>query len=58
MSDFIKALLGRSTCRHCRFRRMWGLYCGYRRDRRRDFTTDSAWQKYGCWHYVDNRAEK
>ena len=54
MFDFIKDLLGRSTCRHCAYRRMWGLYCGYKITKETIFPP-CAWQKYGCWQYVDKR---
>ena len=28
MFDFIKFLLGNTTCRKCVYRRFWGLFCG------------------------------
>lgn len=54
MFDVIKRVIGRSTCRNCIYRRMWGLYCG-KPNKQLDIFPHHAWQKYGCWHYVDCR---
>ena len=52
MFDWLKALFGLSNCRRCKFRRMWGLYCGFKYKKSLRLKS-SAWNKYGCWHYVD-----
>ena len=54
MFDLIKRLLGRSGCSNCIHRRMWGLYCGFKKTKS-TILPSCAWQKYGCWHYVDER---
>lgn len=50
MFDLIKLILGRPTCSGCLNRRLGGLYCGYRGYAAQK---PSAWQKDGCWHYID-----
>lgn len=52
MFDLIKTLLGLTNCRRCKFRRMWGLYCGFKCKRSLHLKS-SAWKQYGCWYYVD-----
>lgn len=54
MFDFIKELLGISGCRGCVHRRLGGLYCGYKMtSEAMRYFKPSAWDKYGCWQYVD-----
>ena len=50
MFDLLKRLIGRSTCRNCIHRRFFGLYCGCKT---KTLFPHNAWQKYGCWLYVD-----
>ncbi len=50
MFDAIKRILGRNTCRGCLNRRLGGLYCGFRGN---STLKPSAWQKDGCWLYID-----
>lgn len=49
MFDWIKRLLGLTDCKGCVYRRFWGLYCG----KRGGMLPHSAWQKFGCWHFVN-----
>ena len=42
MFDFIKFLLGNTTCRKCVYRRFWGLFCG--KKVRKPWDTGTAWR--------------
>lgn len=54
MFDFFKELFGRNSCRGCKHRCLWGLCCGLNSTRPLgDPYAKSAWQKYGCWYFVD-----
>lgn len=53
MFDLIKLILGMPTCRGCRYRRFWGLLCGYKK--KDSIFPISNWSRNDlwCWHYVD-----
>ena len=52
MFDLIKIFLGMPTCRGCRYRRFWGLYCGCKE---KGVFPHKAWDSNAnwCWHYAD-----
>ena len=56
MFDWLKAIFGLTDCRRCKFRRMWGLYCGFRGKTSLGLKS-SAWKKFGCWYYIDKYEE-
>ena len=53
MFDLIKMFLGRSHCKGCKYRRFWGLFCGNKSPKPK-FYEREAWNKYGCWDYVED----
>lgn len=56
MSDFMKFIPGKPTCRDCVHRRVWGLSCGCRTDGtfpHRARHGDYLW----CRHYTDTKPE-
>lgn len=57
MFDLIKMFLGMPTCRGCRYRRFWGLYCGCKE---KGVFPHKAWDSKAnwCWHYTDKEAVK
>lgn len=52
MFDWIKVFFGLPSCRGCRWRRFFGLYCGCRA---RGFFRPRAWDftGYACWYYAN-----
>lgn len=51
MFNAIKAILGLSSCRGCRYTRLGGLYCGCPRPEHA--LLHRAWRRLGCLFYAN-----